>query len=192
MVFAAWFLFQGVLAFLPDCLHKVFPSYQGGVINGAVTPAGNTLPYQINGLQAWVISHLVFLAGAFVFNWFSPTIIFDHWGALLCVVNIVGFSLAIFVYVKAYLFPSFPQDRKFSGNVLYDFLMGVELNPRVGGLDIKLFFNGRPGIVAWTLINISFASAQYSLYGHVTNSMILVNVLQGLYVLYFFWKEACI
>ena len=39
-------------------------------------------------------------------------------------------------------------------------------------------FNGRPGIVAWTLINLSFAAKQQELYGHVTNSMVLVNVLQ--------------
>ncbi|MFN4175082.1 MAG: 7-dehydrocholesterol reductase, partial [Parachlamydiaceae bacterium] len=39
-------------------------------------------------------------------------------------------------------------------------------------------------------INFSFASQQYALYGYVTNSMILVNFFQLLYVVYFFWKEA--
>lgn len=189
-LFCSWLLFQAALAFLPDFLHKMLPSYQGGVMMGAVTPAGLTLPYQINGLQAWVISHFLFLVGAFRFEWFSPTIIFDYWGPLLWVVNGVGFFLAAVVYLKAYLFPTHPEDRKFSGNSIYDFLMGIELNPRIGSLDLKLFFNGRPGIVAWTLINFSFACAQYSLYGTVTNSMILVNFLQALYVLYFFWKEA--
>lgn len=58
-------------------------------------------------------------------------------------------------------------------------MMGVEFNPRIGKwFDFKLFFNGRPGIVAWTLINLSFAAKQQELYGHVTNSMVLVNVLQ--------------
>lgn len=58
-------------------------------------------------------------------------------------------------------------------------MMGIEFNPRVGRwFDFKLFFNGRPGIVAWTLINLSFAAKQRELHGHVTNSMILVNVLQ--------------
>lgn len=58
-------------------------------------------------------------------------------------------------------------------------MMGVEFNPRIGKwFDFKLFFNGRPGIVAWTLINLSFAAKQRELYGHVTNSMVLVNVLQ--------------
>lgn len=31
--------------------------------------------------------------------------------------------------------------------------MGIELNPRLGDdFDLKLFSNGRPGIVAWTLM----------------------------------------
>lgn len=58
-------------------------------------------------------------------------------------------------------------------------MMGIEFNPRIGKwFDFKLFFNGRPGIVAWTLINLSFAAKQRELHGHVTNSMVLVNVLQ--------------
>lgn len=58
-------------------------------------------------------------------------------------------------------------------------MMGIEFNPRIGKwFDFKLFFNGRPGIVAWTLINLSFAAKQQQLYGHVTNSMVLVNILQ--------------
>lgn len=73
----------------------------------------------------------------------------------------------------------FVSRSKFTGNVFYDFMMGIEFNPRIGKwFDFKLFFNGRPGIVAWTLINLSYAAKQQELYGYVTNSMILVNVLQ--------------
>jgi 7-dehydrocholesterol reductase len=57
------------------------------------------------------------------------------------------------------------------------------VNPRFGKLwDFKLFHNGRPGMVAWTLINLSFAAAQYDKYGFVTNSMMLVNFLHAVYV----------
>lgn len=185
-----WILFQIVLALLPDRLHKWIPNYQGGETLGAVTPAGNRLKYNINGLQAWIISHLAFIMLSFGLGLFSPTIVFDYWGEILWLVNIGGFLLASFAYIKAYLFPSFPEDRKFSGLPFYDFFMGIELNPRVGPIDLKLFFNGRPGIIGWSIINLSFASAQYSIYGYVTTSMILVNFFQLLYILYFFWKEA--
>lgn len=190
LLFFIWLSFQLLLARLPDQIHRWMPMYQGGISLGAITPAGNRLPYNINGLQAWVISHILFIGCSFGLGWFSPTIIFDQMGPLLWVTNVFGFSLAIFVYIKALYFPSYPNDRKFSGNSFYDFVMGVELNPRVGLTDLKLFFNGRPGIVAWTLINLSFASAQYAKFGLVTNSMLIVNFLQALYVLYFFWKEA--
>ena len=33
----------------------------------------------------------------------------------------------------------FAYDRKFSGNLLYDFYMGIELNPRVGPIDFSSF-----------------------------------------------------
>lgn len=43
------------------------------------------------------------------------------------------------------------------GSILYDIYMGIELNPRFGKLfDIKLFTNGRPGIVAWTLMYVPY------------------------------------
>ncbi len=190
IILAVWFALQLVLALVPDGLHKILPRYLGGMRQGALTPAGNRLLYNINGLQAWCVAQLLFVVATYGLNWFSPTIIFDHFGGLLIAMNIIGFSTAIFAYVKGYLFPSHPEDRKFSGSLLYDFYMGIEQNPRVGRIDLKLFFNGRPGIVAWTLINLSFTAEQYVRYGYVTNSMILVNIFQGLYVLYFFWKEA--
>jgi 7-dehydrocholesterol reductase len=189
-LFSVWLGLQVVLSLIPDSVHRFIPAFHGGDCLGSVTPAGRRLNYNINGFQAWLISHALFILGTFVFGWFSPTIIFDNWGALLWIANLMGFGLAIFAYIKANRFPSSLNDRKFSGNKLYDFFMGIELNPRIGLLDLKLFFNGRPGIVAWTLINFSFAAEQYVRYGHVTNSMILVNILQALYVLYFFWNEA--
>lgn len=190
-IFAAWFSLQLVLALaVPDMLHKLTKRYRGGLQKGAVTPAGNQQMYQINGMQAWIISHLLFVVATFGLGLFSPSIILDNWGSLLWVVNIVGNGVALFVYIKAYLFPTYAKDRKFSGNFFYDFYMGIELNPRIGKFDFKLFFNGRPGIIAWTLINISFAAAQYQMYGYVTNSMIIVNLLQAIYVIDFFWNEA--
>lgn len=190
-LYALWFTFQVILAvFVPDFIHRLLPRYRGGIQYGSITPAGNKLKYNINGLQAWLISHALFFYGAWGLGLFSPTIIADYWGPLLIITNLVGYCVALFVYVKAYYFPSHPEDRKFSSSKLYDFYMGVELNPRIGMFDFKLFFNGRPGIIAWTLINISFAAKQYSTYGYVTNSMLLVNFLQALYVLDFFWYES--
>jgi 7-dehydrocholesterol reductase len=93
---------------------------------------------------------------------FPAGIVFDEWGGLLMLANIFGLCLTVFAYFKALTFPTHRDDCKWSGSVLYDMFMGVELNPRLFGdrFDFKLFFNGRPGIVGWTLINFSFACKQ--------------------------------
>ena len=48
--------------------------------------------------------------------------------------------------------------------------------------DLKYFFELRPGLVGWALINVGCLVKQYQLRGHVTGAMILVNLFQGLYV----------
>ena len=55
--------------------------------------------------------------------------------------------------------------------------------------DFKLFFNGRPGILGWTVIILSFMAKQYELYGFVSNSLIAVFLLQATYILDFFYHE---
>ncbi|XP_041741153.1 7-dehydrocholesterol reductase [Coregonus clupeaformis] len=191
-IYTIWVSFQVVLYMcVPDITHKFLPGYAGGVQDGARTPAGLINKYEINGLQSWLITHALWYANAQYFHWFSPTIIFDNWIPLLWCTNILGYAVSTFAFVKAYLFPTNAEDCKFTGNVFYNYMMGIEFNPRIGKwFDFKLFFNGRPGIVAWTLINLSYAAKQQELYGYVTNSMILVNVLQAIYVLDFFWNEA--
>lgn len=186
-IWGTWLLLQILFWNIPDVLHKVLPGYSGGVKLGAISPQGKALPYKINGLQAWTLSQITFLIASY---FLSPTFIFDNWGPMLVIANIAGNLLALFVYIKARLFPSDPKERKFSGSFFYDYYMGIEFNPRIGDFDFKLFFNGRPGICAWTLINFSFAFAQYNLWGEVTNSMILVLLLQGIYIIHFFWYEA--
>lgn len=173
-IFVGWVVFQGLLyAFLP-----------GKIGHGQLTPAGHILPYKINGLLAWVVTHVLYVYASFYAGWFKPTVIYDHWGALLICANVFGYFMTAFAYFKALYFPTHAEDRKFSGSFIYDMFMGVEFNPRLGQLwDFKLFHNGRPGILAWTLINLSFAAAQYEQIGYVTNSMILVNWLHFCYVI---------
>jgi 7-dehydrocholesterol reductase len=184
-----WFLFQLVLALLPDCLHKIFPSYQGGIKQGNISPAGYTYDYNINGLQAWMISMIFFIVGSYK-KYFSLTIIYDNWESILIITTVLAYIITTIAYIKAHICPSNPFDRKITSSKFYDYFMGIELNPRTFSLDWKLFLNGRPGIIGWSLINLSFAAAQYQEYGYITNSMVLVNILQTLYILYFFYREA--
>lgn len=187
-VLLGWILFQWVLALLPDMLSYILPIYRGGMQEGQPTPAGKTLKYNINGLQAWCITHTLFVYLTYngVLN---PNWIVENWIPLFFGANFFGYLLTFFAYFKAKYFSTHPEDNKESGDRFYDMAMGVEFNPRMFGVDFKLFFNGRPGIVAWSMLNLSFAHYQYTHFGFVSNGMVLLNVLQNLYVLDFFWNE---
>eukprot|EP01126_Amoeba_proteus_P005577 TRINITY_DN11895_c0_g2_i2.p1 TRINITY_DN11895_c0_g2~~TRINITY_DN11895_c0_g2_i2.p1 ORF type:complete len:442 (+),score=69.58 TRINITY_DN11895_c0_g2_i2:80-1327(+) len=180
---AAFILF--IWVFFQAALYLWLPGPKG---HGQETPAGHVLEYNTNGLRAWIVTHVLF-AVCWYFGILSPTIIYDNWGSLLVCCNVFGFSLAIFAYIKAHFFPTHKNDVKFSGIKIYDFFMGAELNPRIGDFDFKLFFNGRPGILGWNLINLSFMAAQYTRFGHVSNSMLVVTLLQLLYIIDFFYNE---
>lgn len=177
--YGAWLLFQIVLfAYLP-----------GPLSIGQLTPAGHLLKYTTNGLLAWVVTHVSAVA-LVVAGVLDPALLAKQWPGVMIAANVCGFLLTLFSYIKAYMFPTHALDRKFSGSYIYDFYMGIELNPRVGKLgDFKLFTNGRPGIVAWTLIDLSFTAWQYQLHGYVTSSMIVVDILHAFYVVDFFINE---
>ena len=178
--YAGWLLFQAFL----------YGALPGEICFGQKTPAGYQLHYKTNGLLAWVLTHALFIGGSY-YGYIDPAIIAKNWEGLLVSVNVYGFVLAILAYVKGHLFPSHPEDRKLSGSWIYDFWAGVELNPRFGSYwDFKFFHNGRPGIVAWTLINLSWAAYQYQSLGYVTDSMLVLNILQALYVVDFFCNES--
>jgi 7-dehydrocholesterol reductase len=178
-IFAAWYLLQAVLML-------VLP---GRTALGAVTPAGHQLEYRVNGALAWLVTHALLYLAAFQWRLFRPTIVYEHWGGLFVAANTAGVLVALAAYCKARRAPSHADDRRFGGNVLHDFFAGIELNPRIGRFDLKLFHVGRVGMSAWTVINLSFAAQQYATLGRLTASMLVLNVLQLVYVLDLFWRE---
>jgi 7-dehydrocholesterol reductase len=103
-LYYAWLGFQALLyAYLP-----------GKIGYGQKTPAGHELPYVVNGTLAWFVTHGLFILGSFGLGLFSPAIIHNHWGGLLVAANVQGYTLTTFCFIKAYLFPTHPEDRKFS------------------------------------------------------------------------------
>ena len=75
-----------------------------------------------------------------------------------------------------------------SGNHIYDFWIGRELNPRIHNIgflqnfDWKVFCELRPGLIFWLLLNLSCLYEQHRKLGYVTGSMILINIFQGIYI----------
>ena len=84
---------------------------------GQLTPAGHLLKYRTNGLIAWILTHVLF--GVSVLHGsVDPAIIARHWESLLVSANVFGFAFSVFVFIKAYVFPTHEGDRKFSGKFL--------------------------------------------------------------------------
>lgn len=80
-----------------------------------------------------------------------------------------------------------------SGNVIYDFFIGRELNPSIGSFDIKSFNELRPGLILWVLIDISMACEQtVRRGGSITDSMGLACLFQFWYVADSLYNEPAI
>jgi 7-dehydrocholesterol reductase len=104
--YMAWLFFQAALyTYLP-----------GDLSTGQLTPAGYLLQYYTNGLLAWSVTHVAF-GWAVLFAGLDAAIIAKHWSGLLIAVNVYGFVLSTFAYIKAHVAPSHAEDRKFSGKL---------------------------------------------------------------------------
>eukprot|EP00744_Colponema_vietnamica_P000874 GILI01001515.1.p1 GENE.GILI01001515.1~~GILI01001515.1.p1 ORF type:complete len:471 (-),score=146.77 GILI01001515.1:249-1457(-) len=160
----------------------------GKMCQGQVTPAGNKLWYNINGLACYLISVVAWFVCTTGLNLFPATIVYDNVGSLIATANVIGFSWSAMMYLQGRFFPT-NSDQALRGRMLYDYVMGIDLNPRYGNFDIKLFTVGRIGMTAWGLINFSYAAKQVELHGSLTNSMALVLLLHSVYIVDFFWKE---
>jgi len=122
------------------------------------------------------------------------TFITDNYLQLLTANILISYAISTFVYVRSFsVKPNDAQHRLLApggitGNMLYDWFIGRELNPRItlpllGEIDIKEFMELRPGMLGWLLINFAFIAKQYRTYGFVTDSIVFISAVQMLYVL---------
>jgi delta24(24(1))-sterol reductase len=126
------------------------------------------LPYFCNAQFAFYTSIATALALHYFDIFYLPTVI-DRFGEIMTVAILTGFGVAFVCYIRAFLDGSAVR---LSGNHIYDFFMGAPLYPRLGILDLKLFFEVR---LPWfTLFFLSLAACfkQYEQYGYVSNGLL--------------------
>ena len=163
----------------------------GPVVEGTLLEDGTRLRYRVNG-RASVLATALVIGALVATGWLDPAFAYDHFGALLTVMIGAASAFSMFLYVYG---PAFGQRATHSGSLIHDLWMGRGHDPRVppGGLfDLKFFCEGRPGLILWVLIDLSFACAQHRAHGVVTTPMILVCAFQAIYVLDYFWNERAI
>lgn len=131
------------------------------------------------------------------------TFIHDNYVQLITANLGIAAALSAFVYVRSFsVRPGNEEKRELaaggiSGNIIYDFFIGRELNPRVdipflGTTDIKSFMELRPGMLGWVILDLAFVAHQYRAHGYVSDSIILLTLFQALYVFDALWMEKAI
>lgn len=141
------------------------------------------------------------------------TYIWSNYTSLLTANILISYLLATFVYMRSFsvqptapIVAPIPVKRELApgghtGNLLYDWFIGRELNPPVhvpfvssatAPIDIKSFMELRPGMLGWIILDLAFAARQHHNHGHVTDSMLLILFSQALYVFDALWNEASI
>ncbi|MBN3319666.1 ERG24 reductase, partial [Atractosteus spatula] len=173
-----WLALQGALYLLP----------LGKVAEGMVLRDGSRLRYPINGFHALCISAA--LLGLAVWAGLPLGSLYELLLPLAACAAGLSFLLSLLLYLKALAAPSqalAPGGN--TGNALYDFFMGHELNPRIGRFDLKYFCELRPGLIGWVVINAAMLMKEAELRGSPSLAMLLVNGFQLLYVTDALWNE---
>lgn len=166
----------------------------GKKMNGVELRDGTSLPYKINGIAMSAALFLILAVRWQLTQGQLPELQFLYDNHVdLCIVTILyAFLLSVYVYVTSF-FPLLGKNGHNTkerilalggntGNPIYDWFIGRELNPRLGPLDIKLFCELRPGMLLWLLINLSCLHHQYLKTGELNNALLVVNLLQGFYI----------
>lgn len=181
LVFVGWFALHVVIYLSP----------LGYKAEGMKLQNGQRLKYKMNAIHAFFFSHILFAGMYFVFK-VPVTFVYDHYLALAVASIVFSTALSLFLYAKSFSKGALLSPGGNTGNVVYDFFLGRELNPRTGPFDWKVFCEMRPGLIGWVMINYCMMAKEFELRGTVSSSMILVCFFQFWYILDALWFEEAI
>ncbi|KAF9056808.1 ergosterol biosynthesis ERG4/ERG24 [Rhodocollybia butyracea] len=175
LAYLAWYTFCVVAwAVLP-----------GSQVSGTLIRDGTTKSYKINAFSTFLLALGLTTGVLFQQGPGGFTFLYEHWVGF--VTASIGMSIvqAIGVYLWSFRDGALLAMGGNSGNTLYDWYIGRELNPSIWGFDIKTFNELRPGLILWVLVDISMICEQAVRRGGwagVTDSMWLVALFQIGYV----------
>ncbi|KAF7543646.1 hypothetical protein G7Z17_g10573 [Cylindrodendrum hubeiense] len=188
--------------FLSMILYRLLPAIE---VEGTELRNGNKLKYRFNTLYSSTFTLAILAAGTVAQGAEFPvwTFISDNFIQILTANTLFAYGVAHFVYIRSFSVKSDNKENRelaaggHSGNMLYDWFIGRELNPRVtfpviGEIDLKEFLELRPGMMGWIILNCSWCAQQYRNYGFVTDSAICITAVQALYVFDSWWNEPAI
>ncbi|KAI9598797.1 delta14-sterol reductase [Syncephalis fuscata] len=181
-VYAVWLLW----------LVSLFYLIPGQWTNGTLLRDGTVLKYKINALRSLIITLITCVATLLTMGSAPFIHLFNNALHLVAAGFIVSAIFSGILYLHSFKPDALLALGGNSGNPIYDYFIGRELNPRVGNFDIKCFTELRPGLIGWIVINFCSAVEQYSRIGTLTDSMILVQLFQAWYVFDSLINEAAV
>jgi delta14-sterol reductase len=148
----------GLLLFLA-ALFAAVKYLPGAVVLGREESDGTRFPYRINGLAVFAAVNVAVAAGTLIFD-LSLAPLIHHFWALFGAANAVSFALAFWLHLRAG-----PGPTRFRQK-----LIGRELNPRVFGVDLKMWAY-EPSLLGLGLLIAAFGYEQYERHGQITPQM---------------------
>jgi len=121
-------------------------------------------------------------------NFTLRPLILNFWSFFLAA-NIISFPILALIYFigrRSKEYKPYPQT--WTPQWLNDFWFGPTLNPKLWGVDLKVFFY-QPSLIGLQLFLFAFAEYQYDTYGLLTNNMILFQTFWWLYIFTHYIKE---
>lgn len=194
--FASWKVSGWVMSYylLSLVLYRVLPGQE--VYGTKLRESGRPLKYKLNAFSSSLIQLAACAVGTLLYGAEFPlwTFIDENYLQIYTGNLILAFAISIFVYLKSFsVKPGNSELRELAlggqtGNIMYDFFIGRELNPRVtapffGEIDLKVWLEMRPGLTGWVLLDLAFVAKQYRTYGYVSDSILFVAAVQGYYAL---------
>ncbi len=175
-------LFVGFTLYL-FVLSKIVP---GRELEGVVLEDGTRVRYRLNGLALFLIT--MGIAGALeITGVFRLSTLLRHFWGLFIGANALSVVITAALYVTG---KDRPGSKRHEGALgrLADLWYGVELNPRWGDVDVKMF-SYRPSLIGLALLNVSFAAAQWERDGALSTPMVLYQAFTLVYVFNYFQFE---
>lgn len=139
---------------------------------------GKSLDYYCNAVWSLYFTTVIALTLHFS-GIFKLNTVIDHFGEVMSVAIISGFGIALWVYLTALIKGTAVR---LSGNHIYDFFMGAPLYPRIGLIDLKMFFEVRLPWFTLYFLAMAMVLKQYEEFGRVNS--------QALFVWYGTWLYA--
>ncbi|KAF8440029.1 ERG4/ERG24 ergosterol biosynthesis protein [Boletus edulis BED1] len=175
LIYVAWYAFCVIAwAILP-----------GDWVEGLTMRNGQNKKYKINAFSTFLLTLGITTGYIIRYGPESFTFLYDKWLGFVTASLIMSIVQAVAVYAFSFREGALLATGGNSGNPIYDFFIGRELNPSIGSFDIKSFNELRPGLILWVLIDISMVCVQAARRGgweNVTWSMWLVLAFQSFYV----------